>query len=190
MKLNNHYFILRHGKTTWPYAEISYPPDSKKSVDLSPEGISQIEIMASNLKRENIDLIFCSEYLRVRRTAEIVAQALNLKPIIDIRLNDTELGDYFGKPKTDFYKDFSDPSQRFEVRPKNGESWNDVKNRQAEFLEEIEEKYDQKIILIVGHGDSLWLFEGLINQMTNKELLSVVFEKKEFIKKGELKRIN
>jgi len=190
MDLKNHYFILRHGETTWPYAEICYPADNKESVALSEDGISQIKLVAESLKKENISLIFCSEYLRVRLTAGIVASILGLEPLIDDRLNDTKLGDYYSKPKASFYQEFPNPAERFESGPKDGESWNEVMARQLSFLKEVEEKYSGQIILVVGHGDSLWLLEGLIKQMTNKELLDAVFEKKEFIKKGELRKIN
>ena len=190
MDLKNHYFILRHGQTTWPHTEICYPPDNKESVALSEDGISQIKLVAESLKEESINLIFCSEYLRARLTAEIVASALGLKPVIDIRLNDTELGNYYGKPKASLYQEFPNPPDRFELGPKGGESWNEVKARQLSFLETVEGKYNGQIILVVGHGDSLWLLEGLIKQMTNEELLNSIFKKKEFIKKGELRKVN
>ncbi len=190
MELKNHYFILMHGETTWSHAEICYPCDNKESVDLSQEGVSQIKILTPRLKKENISLIFCSEYLRARQTAEIAAKALEFEPIIDARLNDIEPGDYCGKPKANFYRDFPDSAKRFELGPKGGESWNNVKDRQLEFLKQVEQEHNGKNILVVGHGDSLWLLEGLIRQMTDKELLSVIFEIKEFIKKGELRKIN
>jgi broad specificity phosphatase PhoE len=160
------------------------------SVVLSEQGISRIKLIAESLKKENIDLIFSSDYLRTKQTAEIVAKILNLKVIADIRLGDTNIGNYYGKSKAEFYDEFPDPIQRFELGPKGGESWNDVKKRLSVFLKEVEEKYQDKNILIVGHGDSLWLFEGLIRESTDQELLDIIFNKKEYIKKGELKRVN
>ena len=120
-----------------------------------------------------------------------MAKALNLKIIADIRLGDTDIGDYYGTPKKEFYNEFPNPIQRFETKsPKNGESWNNVKKRLSAFLEEIEAKCLGKNILIVGHGDSLWLFDGLIQESTNQELIDIIFKKKEYIKKGELRKIN
>lgn len=190
MRLRNHYFILRHGETTWLHTEICYPPDNKESVDLNQKGVFQIKAVAETLKEKGINLIFCSEYLRAKRTAEIIAEALKLEPVIDAGLNDTEIGDYYGKPKADFYRNFPDPIKRFKLGPKGGENWDSVKDRQLKFLKRVEKEYEGKNILVIGHGDSLWLLEGLIRQMTNEELLSVIFEKKEFIKKGELRKIN
>ena len=191
IKLKNHYFVLRHGETNWGHSDICYPFDNKTSVVLSEQGISQIKLVTKSLKKEKIDLIFCSDYLRTKQTAEIVAKALNLKIIADIRLGDTDIGDYYGTPKKEFYNEFPNPIQRFETKsPKNGESWNNVKKRLSAFLEEIEAKYLGKNILIVGHGDSLWLFDGLIQESTNQELIDIIFKKKEYIKKGELRKIN
>ena len=190
IKLKNHYFVLRHGETNWGHSDICYPFDNKTSVVLSEQGISQIKLVAKSLKKEKIDLIFCSDYLRTKQTAEIVAKALNLKIIADIRLGDPDIGDCSGKPKVRFYDEFSAPIKRFELAPKNGESWNSVKERLSVFLEEIEAKYLGKNILIVGHGDSLWLFDGLIQESTNQELIDIIFKKKEYIKKGELRKIN
>ena len=191
INLKNHYFILRHGETNWGHSDICYPFNNKVSIVLSEQGISQIKLVAKSLKKENIDLIFCSDYLRTKQTAEIVAKILNLRVIADIRLGDTKIGNYYGKPKAEFYDEFPDPIRRFKTKsPKCGESWNDVKKRLSVFLKEVEEKYQDKNILIVGHGDSLWLFEGLIRESTDQELLDIIFNKKEYIKRGELKRIN
>ena len=190
IKLKNHYFILRHGETNWEHSDICYPLNNKISVVLSEQGISQIKLVAESLKKESIDLILSSDYLRTKQAAEIAAKVLNLKVIIDARLGDTNIGNYYGKPKAEFYNEFPNPIQRFELGPKNGESWNDVKKRLTVFLKEVEEKYQDKNILIVGHGDSLWLFDGLIKESTNQELLDIIFKKKEYIKKGELKKVN
>ena len=183
IKLKNHYFILRHGETNWEHSDICYPLNNKISVVLSEQGISQIKLVAESLKKESIDLILSSDYLRTKQAAEIAAKVLNLKVIIDARLGDTNIGNYYGKPKAEFYNEFPNPIQRFELGPKNGESWNDVKKRLTVFLKEVEEKYQDKNILIVGHGDSLWLFDGLIKESTNQELLDIIFKKKEYIKK-------
>jgi len=190
IELENHYFMLRHGETSWGYSDICYPFDNKTSVVLTEQGISQIKLVAESLKKENIDLIFCSDYLRTKQAAEIAAKVLNLEVIVDARLGDTNIGNYYGKPKAEFYNEFPNPIQRFELGPKGGESWNDVKKRLSVFLKEVEEKYQDKKILIIGHGDSLWLFDGLIRESTNQELLDIIFKKKEYIKKGELKKVN
>ena len=191
MRLRNHYFLLRHGKTTWENSEICYPPDNRRSVRLSKEGKAQIKQAAEELEKQGIDLIFSSDYLRVRQTAEIVARAVKIKPLIDKRLGDTDLGIYWGRPKAEFYQDFPpDPLKRFKMKPSGGESLSHVQKRVADFLKSLEKKYKREKILIVGHGDSLWFFEGAARGLSNQKLLNLAFVKKRFIQKGELRKIN
>jgi broad specificity phosphatase PhoE len=189
MRLKNHYYFLRHGKVDWQKKDIAYPPDNMTSVRLTSEGIRQIISVAKKLEKKHIDLIFSSDYLRARQTARIVADTLDLKVILDKRLGDTNLGVYHGKLKADFYKRFLIKT-RFEKGPKNGESWNDVRERVASFFKSIEKKYRGKNILIVGHGDPLWLLEGVLRGLTNQELLDLILVKKEYIQKGELRKIS
>ncbi|MDP2926573.1 MAG: histidine phosphatase family protein [bacterium] len=189
MRLKNHYWFLRHGQTTWHHPDLSYPADNLTSVRLSPEGRRQIESAAQILKQRGINLIFSSDYLRTRQTAGIVSRVLKIKPILDKKLRDVKLGRYYGRPKAEYYRDLP-LKTRFQKNPKGGESWNDLKKRVVRFLKETEKKYRGKKILIVGHGDPLWLLNGVMKNLSQKELLNIIRIKKEYIQKGELKEIN
>lgn len=189
MRLKNHYHFLRHGQTTWRHPDLSYPADNLTSVRLSPEGRKQIETAARILKQRKIDLIFSSDYFRTKQTAGIVSRSLGVKPIFDKRLRDVGLGRYYGRPKAEYYRDLP-LKTRFQKSPRGGESWNDLKKRVTRFLKEIEKKYRRKRILIVSHGDPLWLLNGTMKDLSQKELLDLIRIKKEYIQKGELKEIN
>ncbi len=191
MVLRNQYFLLRHGENAWSKTGRSYPwPDGDK-VRLTRNGIGQIKKAAEVLKKEKIDLIYSSDLFRTRQSAEIAAKVLGIKRIIfDKRLRDTLMGVYQNRPKKEFYKDFPDPEKRFRLKPKNGESWNEVKQRVKKFLLETEKKNKGKKILIVGHGDPFWLLEGIINNLDNNGLLRQIFgDEQNYIKKGELRKL-
>ena len=191
MTLKNQYFLLRHGETVWGKTGLSYPwPDSEK-VRLNKIGKEQIRRAAKILKKERIDLIFSSDFFRAKQTAEIVAKALRHKIVFDKRLRDTYIGHYHVKPKGVFNQDFplSKLLSRFKKRPKGGENWNEVKKRVKEFLLSAEKQYQGKRILIVSHGDPLWLLEGLTRDLSDKELVDIILGKK-YIKMGELKKVN
>lgn len=193
MKLRNQYFILRHGDTTYQIKKerFVYPalPQNMK-IRLSDKGKKQIKIVAKRLKKEAIDLIFSSDFLRTKKTARIVVKEINIKKVnFDKRLRDINLGVYHGKQKTDYYRDFPiiDSKKRFNIKPKEGESWNDVKKRLLNFLKEVENKYQGKKILIVSHGDPLWLFEGTVKGRPRRKMISD--RKNNYIQKGELRKI-
>ncbi|MBU4204724.1 histidine phosphatase family protein [Patescibacteria group bacterium] len=133
------------------------------------------------MKKDNarIDLIFSSDYLRTRQTTDIVAKKLKIKDIqFDKRLRDINIGVLHGKHISAYKKFFNDESQRFKITPDNGESWNDVRNRVKEFIEEIDKKYKDKNILIVSHGDPLWFLAGVLNGFqTDEQYLNVRYKK-------------
>jgi len=190
MKLNNKYFILRHGQTIHQEKrkKFIYNWPDKPPVKLTKKGIKQIEKAAKKLKSQKIDLIYSSDIYRTRQTAGIVAKELRIRANFDKRLRDINLGIYHGRLKKDFYQNFLLSAKRFSQRPKRGESWNDVAKRLLGFLKEIDKKDKNKRILIVSHGDPLWLFQGLVKGWSKKRLIKEV-STDSYIKTGELRKI-
>ena len=83
MKLNNKYYLLRHGEalsnvknicSSWP--ETFYNP-------LTKVGRETIKGIAEKLKNEKVDLIFYSPVLRTKQTADILGASLHIKPKSD-----------------------------------------------------------------------------------------------------------
>lgn len=167
----NNYFLLRHGQTIYQTekTDILYPSPENPPISLTEEGKKQIEKVAEVLKDKKIDLIFASTFFRTKQTAEIVSKELGIEVIFDKRLIDLNLGKFHGGPEKDYQDFFLNRSEKFTKRPPGGENWNDVKERLIDFLEDIEGKYENKNILIVGHGDPLWLLAGLIKGLEKNE---------------------
>lgn len=202
LKLRNKYFILRHGQTIYQTKKkkFVYPWPDNPPVPLTKKGKEQIEKVAKKLKKAKIDLIFASDIFRVRQSAGIVTKELGLKmnPVrkrgflngvnFDKRLRDVNLGIYHGKIKTEFYRNFPrDSKKRFSQKPRGGESWSDCKKRIVSFIKEIDKKYKNKNILIISHGDPLWLLAGAIKGLTNEKLLKEK-HKNLFLEVGEFKK--
>ena len=175
-KLRNRYFILRHGETVYKVRkeEFTYPPLPKNiAVKLSNKGKKQIKTAAKKLKKAGIDLIFSSDFSRTKQTAKIVANELGINKVyFDKRLRDVNLGIYHGGLLKYFYRDFPTHSKnRFNKKPEKGESWNEVRKRMLSVFKDIERKYKRKTILIISHGDPLWLLEGAIKNWLTAKLL-------------------
>lgn len=189
--MRNTYFILRHGQTIHQTKKrgivYGWPDDSPPAV-LTKLGKKQVEKAVQQLKNEKIDLIFSSDILRTRQTAEIVARALDLKINYDERLRDINWGVYQGKSVLRAWAYYRNPKAKFEKAPPEGESWTDCQNRMVEVLREIEERHQGKNVLIISHGDPLWLLEGWIRGRNQNQLLKQRFSGK-FIKTGELRKL-
>lgn len=192
MKLKNQYFILRHGETVYQTRkrDLIYPKEDNPSVRLTKRGKEQIKSVAKKLEKVGIDLIFSSDFFRTQQTAEIVAKRLGIKKVkYDKRLRDLNLGIYHGRKKEEFYQNFLEKysKERFKKAPLAGESWSDCQKRMLNFLKDIEKRFKGKKILIVGHGDPLWLLAGGVYNYTYDKLLAE--RKNNFIKVGELRKI-
>jgi len=184
-KPGNSYFLLRHFFVKRP--TISCWPE-KVPIPLTKEGREGVKQLAKKLKEEKIDLIFSSDLLRTKETAQIIAKELGLEVNLDERLRELNLGVYNGRKLEEFYRDFPKPEERFSKAPKNGENWSDCQKRMLDFIKEVDRKYQGKKVLIVGHGDPLWLLEGALKGLNEKELLE---EKSEnYIKMGEFRKID
>lgn len=188
--MNNKYYFLRHGKTIYQTKKkgIIYPAKDSPEVRLTKKAEKEIKKLAKRMKNFGIDLIYSSDLYRAKQTAEIVAKELGKKIIFDKKLRDINLGVWHGRKKVDFYLKFDNPKERFSKRLKGGESWSDVQKRILDFFKEIDKRYKNKKILIVSHGDPLWLLEGVLKKLSQKELLKEKLEKG-YIQTGELRRL-
>jgi len=194
--LKNRYFLLRHGKTIHQAEKkdiiYNYPDDNPACV-LLEQGIKEAQLAGEILKGKNIDLIFSSDILRTRQTVKIVAELINYdieKIVYDKRLRDINWGIFGGESKEKAWAYYdNDMMEKFEQGVPQGESWNQCKERMVEVLEEIEDNFENKNVLIVSHGDPLWLLEGYMRGKNNEELI-LEENKKESIKTGEIREIN
>jgi len=194
--LKNRYFLLRHGKTIHQAEKkdiiYNYPDDNPGCV-LLEQGIKEVQLAGEILKGKDIDLIFSSDILRTRQTVKIVAELINYdieKIVYDKRLRDINWGIFGGKSKEKAWAYYdNDMMKKFEQGVPQGESWNQCKERMIEVLKEIEDNFENKNVLIVSHGDPLWLLEGYMRGKSNEELI-LQENKKESIKTGEIREIN
>lgn len=170
---NNTYYTLRHGYTTRDERGkmiISFDPQ-KDTYQLTSEGRQQIEKVAELIKHNHhIDFIFCSPMLRTTETAEIVAKSLHIKVHKDERIGEIVEGNCDGKS----YTECQPHNRRKHIDDRlheMGETWNDVRKRVYSFVLEMESRYKGKNILIVSHGDPIWLLETMTKGASGKEIV-------------------
>lgn len=189
----NNYYLLRHGKNIHQCEkkDIIYGyPDDNPPCDINKEGINEAKNAGIGLKDSSIDLIICSDVLRTRHTAEIVAETIgyNKNIIYDERLRDNNWGIFAGKLKQELWDFYGGEKIRaFSLAPKNGETWKDCQNRMVAVVTELEKKYLGKNILIVSHSNPLWLLEGYYKKLDNQEMLDGYDS---IIKTGEVRQLN
>lgn len=136
------YFV--HGTTTDNEAERS---SGWNDPELSELGVKQSVELKKQIAGKKFDVVFCSDLKRAIDSAKLVFGGV--APIIsDPRLRECNYGTYNGGPS-----DIVEPMQEKNITEKfpDGESYEDVKVRIADFLAFLKQNYDGKSVAIISH---------------------------------------
>ena len=189
MKLNNKYYILRHGEALSNVKDIVSCWPEKINNPLTKTGRKTIEDISAELRNKKIGLIFSSDLLRTKQTSEIVSKVLKIKPKFDKRLREINFGIFSGGPSKNFVKFFKDRSERIKKGAPHGESYDDVFKRMTLFFKEINNKYNGKNILIISHQAPLFLLEGYTKGFSLIKAIKE-FPEERMLRKGQLRELS
>ncbi len=161
-------YFVRHGQSNYNLRDLCNS-NPKIDVHLTKLGIEQAENVGKTLKNKNIDIVFVSELLRTKQTAETINKHHNAEIKIDKRLNDRKTG-FEGKSYFDYRKAIEkDP---FHKKPKGGESFQEEKNRVFSFLDHLI-KRNYKTVLVVSHEEIMKIVKGYFEKLTDEEMWDV-----------------
>ena len=132
--------------------------------DLTELGKQQADNIGNNLKTElegKDFIIYSSDLLRARQTAEIVAQHFGVTPILKKELRERNLGKCCGKSVQWLRENIECQEKTIDDRLfSDAESRRDEWNRLKPFFDSIMAD-DSENILIVSHGDLLSVFNAM-----------------------------
>ncbi len=149
--------LIRHGETqTNVIGKIHKYFDTE---ELTQSGVKQIENTAKAIKKENVNLIFCSQEKRAIRSAQIVSNKLNVPFVKVSGLEERNWGDYAGlsfqEIKTKAGMDNMNLDERYNFIPPNGESWKETETRLLKSLNKLISENEGKTIVLITHGGSI-----------------------------------
>lgn len=159
-------YLVRHTLTNYNEQDLCNG-DPAVDVYLTPTGIKQAEALASKLQKTPFDHVFVSEFKRTRQTAEIINQFHNLKLEVDPRLNDIR-SEFEGKPFADYVTALEAASDKWTARFNGGESIEDIRQRAAEFIDELRAKSYDAVLIVT----SEWIIRVILahlRHLTNEE---------------------
>lgn len=141
-KSGNKYFVMRHGEAVFNALHVKDPQGDPEN-HLTENGIKEVKSQSEKLKKEQIDFIFHSPFIRTKETAEIVKSELGLDG--NSIIEDERLHEY------------------------NESDFSFVRERVGQFIFEIEKKYSNKNILIISHGCPIWVLQSIASLKTEEE---------------------
>ncbi|HWB34065.1 MAG TPA: class I tRNA ligase family protein [Candidatus Paceibacterota bacterium] len=162
----NTYYMMRHGEARSNVEKV-FDSDGRADNHLTDNGEHQVRAASEDLKKQGIDLIITSPLVRTRETAALVQKALGLPDqavMVDERIREYGFGVYSGRKAEEFHRAIPFASQ-FETAPEGGETFLDVRRRIGDFLFEIERRYVGKRILIISHGNPLWILAAVAQRV-------------------------
>ena len=154
-------YIVRHGLTEWNKLK---KLQGAADVPLAKEGILLAEKTGEALRNVKFDICFTSPLSRAKQTAEYVLGKRDVPIIPDKRIQEMSFGEFEGLccreegwniPDPGFRNFFNAPEVY--QPPKGGESFEEVRARLKNFLEELyqKEELQDKNVLLSTHGAAL-----------------------------------
>ena len=175
-KLRNQYFAVRHGESEANVARLisSNPQIGGQTHGLSSNGRKQVEentkLFVENHPGKTY-VIVSSDFRRANETATIVIENLSnakLKIQIDTRLRERFFGTYDGTSDENYpiiwKNDEENPQKNIDELVEPVES---VRERTTSLIKDLEEKYEDQIIFLVSHGDSLQILQTAFERIAN-----------------------
>lgn len=162
-ELNNRYYVMRHGESKANVAGIiiSTPENgAMQDYALSDRGQQQARDSAARSLLRPDTVIFASDFSRARETAEIVADVIGAQPpIISEALRERHFGEFEEKSNVHYDDVWSHDTKSGDHTEYGVESVNENVKRSTAFILELEEKYEDRDILLVSHGDTLQILQ-------------------------------
>lgn len=152
-------WLLRHGQTDWNL-EGRWQGQAAHAPGLNTTGRAQALAAAGLLTETQIKAIYCSDLLRARQTAELIAASFGLKITVEARLREINLGIWEGMLSDEIERLYPqelaerarDPLHAYAPQ---GESPLEVAERVIPAVNEIAHRHPDDSVLIVSHGVAL-----------------------------------
>jgi alpha-ribazole phosphatase len=158
-------FMIRHGETTVS-SEFRYV--GHMDVDITENGITQMNNLKERFKNEVIDALFSSDLIRAKKGAEIIASYHNIEPIPCKEFREIHLGIWEGLTRDEIMERYP---EEYQQRLQNlahraiegGESFKDLQERVMKKLTTSINELKGKNIVLVAHGgvNRVILFDAL-----------------------------
>ena len=178
------YFLMRHGERDDGANQLA-SSGLEDPIHLTESGKKAVARQAKILHEKvgKLEAIFSSDFIRTRETAEIIAQEFGVEIIYDARLREFDHGELSGRPINEVHQALDLSPAGFKKTIGGGESWELVRQRVGNFITEVDKKYEGKNILVVSHGDPLWILGGVMAGQSDEALL--LARKENYLAQGE-----
>lgn len=189
MLLQNTYFALRHGESEANTNGIivSSPKNGLEKYGLTKAGAKTLHNSLALLPTKTFSkaILYSSDFKRTLETAEIFRTLYPGEVIEDTRLRERSFGKLELK-STDHYETIWEHDKNSEMHCfAECETLFDLKNRLLELIESIESTAQQRVIVLVSHGDCLQVLQTIFDGISARKHRTIPH-----LEPGELRQLN
>jgi alpha-ribazole phosphatase len=147
-------YLLRHGQVADGHTHLYH---GNNDIELSPQGIRQLEAAAAQLQEVNLAGVYASDLTRALQGAEIICRGRNIKPRTLPEFREIHFGVWEGLSFQEIAEQYPEDLQaRFKDLPNfripGGESLMDLKARALPALQALIEEHQEQAFLLVAHA--------------------------------------
>ena len=137
---------------------------------LSAAGREQARELGIRRADDGLDTVFTSDLGRALETVEIAFCDSGISLLHDWRLRECDYGALNGGPAVDL-----DRPAHIDVPYPSGESWRGAIARVGRFLHDLEPRWADRRVLVIGHTATRWAFDYLIDGVPIEDLVAAPF---------------
>ncbi|WP_010529210.1 histidine phosphatase family protein [Lentibacillus jeotgali] len=138
--------FVRHGVTQWNKEGRA---QGTSDIPLDEEGLGQARLLAERLEFGEWDVVYSSDLLRAKQTAEILNAKLGTQLYLDSRLRERNCGLAEGTTEEERVQRWGPGWRELDMQ---FESYDSIISRGDALIDEISEKHMDQNVLIVSHG--------------------------------------
>lgn len=149
-------YLLRHGQTEW---NVQHRYQGSTDLPLDTVGQAQAERAVQAFSDVPLDVVITSPLRRAAEIADRIAAGHSLYPVVDDRLREFSFGIFegltFAEAQQKYPQQFTAWLEDYEQPPDHGEKLTELYARTRLFLQELQQNYFGKRVLVVSHGGPL-----------------------------------
>jgi probable phosphoglycerate mutase len=141
---------------------LSDPKNGVNDFGLSDKGKEQVKeaVLKNNNLLDNETVIYSSDFLRTKETAEIARKVLKAKEVnLHVNLRERNFGKWEKTGNENYSRVWEDDKIDSSHKNNSVESTEEVLKRTTKLILELEQKFKDKNILLVSHGDALQILQ-------------------------------
>jgi len=161
--------LVRHGETDWNrdrrFQGHADPP-------LNETGRAQAHALAAELAAEGIELVYTSDLVRARETAEIIAARFDTDVLPVRELREIDVGEWEGLTWPEIEARYPEGARSWRERGygwESGESYEQLGERVVAALTQIAADHPEERVLVVGHGGTIRATRAFIEGLSVPE---------------------